>query len=129
MYIFLPQVEVPPSTLRFYIITQWSCSTSGSLWKMPDSNPGLQPQKSSALPLSHHISPLSHHIFESYLICIWHISISAYCFLYRHIWLSIEIGPKILNINVIVLYKCRKGSRSTVEYFERLSANFQWLNI
>ena len=25
-YIFWPQVEVPPSTLRFYSFTQWSCS-------------------------------------------------------------------------------------------------------
>ena len=31
-YIVLPQVEVTPSTLRFYSITQWSCSAPGSLW-------------------------------------------------------------------------------------------------
>ena len=45
----------PPSTLRFYSIEQWSCSAPGSLWEMPDSNPGLLPQKSGALPMSHHI--------------------------------------------------------------------------
>ena len=50
VYIFWPQVEVPPSTLRFYSIIQWSCSAPGSLWEMLDSNPGLLPQKSGALP-------------------------------------------------------------------------------
>ena len=38
---FWPPVEVSPSTLRFYSITQWFCSATGSLWEMPDSNPGL----------------------------------------------------------------------------------------
>ena len=38
-----------------YIMTQWACSASGSLWEMPDSNPGLLAQKSGALPMSHHI--------------------------------------------------------------------------
>ena len=39
------------------IITQWSCSAfSGSLWEMPDSNPGPLPKKSGALPKSQHIS-------------------------------------------------------------------------
>ena len=33
------------SVLKFYSITQWSCSVPGSLWKMQDSN-----QKSGALP-------------------------------------------------------------------------------
>ena len=46
----------PPSTLSLYNMTQWSCSASGSLREMPDSNPGLLPQKSGALPLSHHIT-------------------------------------------------------------------------
>ena len=67
---FWPQVEVPPSTLSFYSMTQWSCSAPGSLREMPDSNPGLLPQKSGALPMSHHITyqwatkspPMSHHI-------------------------------------------------------------------
>ena len=40
----------------FYIITQWSCSASGSLREMPDSNLGPLPQKSGSLPMSHHIS-------------------------------------------------------------------------
>ena len=54
---FLPQVEVFLSTLRFYSITQWSsCSAPGSLWGMPDLNPGPLTQKSGALPMSHHIS-------------------------------------------------------------------------
>ena len=38
----------------YYIISQWSCSASGSLWEIPDSNPGPLPQKSGALPMSHH---------------------------------------------------------------------------
>ena len=38
--LFSPQVEVFPSALRFYSITQWSCSAPGSLWKMQDSNSG-----------------------------------------------------------------------------------------
>ena len=48
----------PLSTPRiFYFISQWSCSASaGSLWEMPDTNLGPLPQKSGALPLSHHIS-------------------------------------------------------------------------
>ena len=46
----------------FYFITHWSCSASGSLWEMPDSNPGPLPQKSGALSMSHHISSMSHHI-------------------------------------------------------------------
>ena len=33
-----PQLDVPLSTMRFYSITQ--CSSLGSLWEMPDSNPG-----------------------------------------------------------------------------------------
>ena len=32
------------------------CSASGSLWEMPDTNPGPLPQKSGPLPDSHHIS-------------------------------------------------------------------------
>ena len=40
----------------FYIISQWSCSASESLWEMLDLNPGPLPQKSGALPMSHHIS-------------------------------------------------------------------------
>ena len=50
-------VGFPISTLRFiYITTQCSCSASGSLGKMPDSNPGPLPyQKSDAL---HHWEPL-----------------------------------------------------------------------
>ena len=40
----------PPSTLRFYSITPWSCSAPGSLWEMLDLNPGPLPQKSGALP-------------------------------------------------------------------------------
>ena len=35
----------------FYIIRQWSCSVSGSLWEMPDSNPEPLPQKSGALSI------------------------------------------------------------------------------
>ena len=49
-------VRFPLYTEFVYIITQWSCSTSGSSWKMLDSNPGPLPQKSGALPMSHHIS-------------------------------------------------------------------------
>ena len=41
-------------TKIYYIISQWSCSASGSLWEIPDSNPGPLPQKSGALPMSHH---------------------------------------------------------------------------
>ena len=48
---FWPQMEVPPSTLSFYSITQWSGSTPGSLWEMTDSKPGPLPQKSGALPM------------------------------------------------------------------------------
>ena len=32
-------MEVPPSNLSFYSITQWTCSAPGSLCEMPDSNP------------------------------------------------------------------------------------------
>ena len=38
------------------MISQWSCSASGSLWEMPDSNPGPLPQKSGVLPMCYHIS-------------------------------------------------------------------------
>ena len=69
-FFFLPQVEVPLSTLRFfYSITQWSCSAPGSLWELPDSNPGLLPQKSGALPNE------PPHLLESQ-----HISISAFIY-------------------------------------------------
>ena len=37
-------------------ITKWTCSAPGPLREMPDSNPGPLPQKSCALPLTHHIS-------------------------------------------------------------------------
>ena len=40
----------------FYIITQWSCSASGSLGELPDSIPEPLPQKSGVLPMSHQIS-------------------------------------------------------------------------
>ena len=40
----------------FLHYAQWSCSASRSLWEMLDSNPGPLPQKSGALPMSHHIS-------------------------------------------------------------------------
>ena len=63
IYLFIASVVgYPLYTEFFYIITQWSCSASGSLWEMPDSNPGPLPQKSGALPMSHHISSMSHHI-------------------------------------------------------------------
>ena len=56
-FCFCPESSVPSLYPEiFYIITQWSSSASGSLWEMPDSNPG--PQKSGALPMSHHISLL-----------------------------------------------------------------------
>ena len=60
-------MDVPPSTLRFYSITQGSCRALGSLWEMLDSNPGPLPQKSGALPMSHHIS-MSHYISGPKLI-------------------------------------------------------------
>ena len=44
------------STFRLYCITQWPCSAPGSLWEMPDSNPGCLSQKSAALRISHHDS-------------------------------------------------------------------------
>ena len=51
-----------PSLLRDFLhYSQWSCSASGSLWKMPDSNMRPLPQKSGALAMCHHIS-MSHHI-------------------------------------------------------------------
>ena len=53
---FVPGVGFPLYPEIFYIITQWSCSASGSLWEMPDSNPRHLPQKCGALPMSHHIS-------------------------------------------------------------------------
>ena len=46
----------------FYIITQWSCSPSGSLWEKMDSNPGPLPrclmryQWATTSPMSLHIS-------------------------------------------------------------------------
>ena len=42
--------QFPPSTQRFYNITQCSCSAPGSLWEMPDSNLRPLSQKSGALP-------------------------------------------------------------------------------
>ena len=48
--------KLPSLPWVFYFITQWSCSASGSLCEMPDSNPGLLAQKSGALPMSHIIS-------------------------------------------------------------------------
>ena len=39
---------------EFYIFTQWSFSEPGSLREMPDSNHRPLPQKSGALPMSHH---------------------------------------------------------------------------
>ena len=39
--LFLPQgYRFPSLPWVFYFIAQWSCSASGSLWEMPDSNPG-----------------------------------------------------------------------------------------
>ena len=46
-----------PLSLTFYSITQWSCSVLGSLWEMPDSNPGPLPQKSGARPQRATTSP------------------------------------------------------------------------
>ena len=47
----LAPVEVSPSNLRFYrIMILYGCTTPGSLWKIPDSNPGPLPQKSGVLP-------------------------------------------------------------------------------
>ena len=37
-YIFCLRGRLPSLPWVFYIITQWSCSTTGSLWEMPDSN-------------------------------------------------------------------------------------------
>ena len=54
--IFASVVGLPLYTEIYYNISQWSCSASGSLWEMPDSNPGPLPQKSGVLPMSHHIS-------------------------------------------------------------------------
>ena len=50
---FSSVVGFPLYTEIFYIFSQWS-SASESL--MPDSNRGPLPQKSGALPISHHIS-------------------------------------------------------------------------
>ena len=57
----------PLSTLRLlHIITQWSCSASGSLWEMPVSNPGPLPQKSGWCALRYHWATTS-----PYLNCWW----------------------------------------------------------
>ena len=58
LFLSFTQGQVSFSTPRiFYFISQWSCSASaGSLWEMTDTNLGPLPQKSGALPLSHHIS-------------------------------------------------------------------------
>ena len=45
-----------PLYLEMLQYTQWPCSASGSLWEMPDSNPGPLPKMSGALSTSHHIS-------------------------------------------------------------------------
>ena len=45
----------PPELISLPILTQWSCSASGSLWEMPDLNPGPVPQKSGALLMSRHL--------------------------------------------------------------------------
>ena len=52
---------------KIYSIAQWSCSTSLSLWKIPDSNPG--PLQSGALPISHHI-------FEEQKWCMFLVALS-----------------------------------------------------
>ena len=51
----------------FYIITQWSCSASGSLREMTNSNPGPLPQK---LPMSHHLSITISNITSSLFLSV-----------------------------------------------------------
>ena len=49
-----------PCDLQYRSISQWPCSAPGSMREMPDSNQGLLPPKSGALPMSHHISLTQH---------------------------------------------------------------------
>ena len=53
LYFFGLRWRSPPLPWDFTVLQKISCSSPGKLWKIPDSNPG--PQKSVALPLSHHI--------------------------------------------------------------------------
>ena len=58
---FASEVSFLLYTLSFiqYIISQWSCSASRSLWEMPDSIPELLPQKSGELePMDQCETPL-----------------------------------------------------------------------
>ena len=64
IFFFAPGVGFPLYPEIFVLYSQWFCSASGSLWEMPDSNPGPLPQKSAALAMSHHISEMSHHISQ-----------------------------------------------------------------
>ena len=56
MIFFCLRGRFPSLPWDFLHKSQWSCSALGSLWEMPDSNPGPLPQKSGALPMSHYIS-------------------------------------------------------------------------
>ena len=64
----------PPSTLKFYSSTQWSCTGPGSLWEMPDSNTGSLTPRSVA---RYHWTTLSP---------------TGQKFLYL-LWFSIFLGP------------------------------------
>ena len=59
-------MEVPPSTLRFYRISQWSRGAPGSLWEVADSNQGLLPQKSGELMLYSQTKGVK----QKYILCI-----------------------------------------------------------
>ena len=74
-FLFALELGFPLCTEMFYIITQWSCSASGSLWEMRSSPPpGPLAQMSGELKMSLHFSsepphlqrattfPMSHHI-------------------------------------------------------------------
>ena len=62
---FAPGVGFPLYPEIFVHYSQWFCSASGSLWEMPDSNPGPLPQKSGALAialLTFHVTTVFLHV-------------------------------------------------------------------
>ena len=93
-YLFLAsRGRFPSFVWDFYNISQWSCSASGSLWEMPDSNPGPLPQKSVALRIF-----LLH--WKSLIVRGFLHTVSAFCEYSTYTLLCIAVF-KIFNIGQV----------------------------
>ena len=96
-YFFASGVGFPLYPEIFLHYSQGSCSTLGSSWEMPDSNPGPLPQKSGPLAMSHHISVL-HFFFLSLNLSFANCSILDPDSGAIRIWIEI-FGPIQIQLN------------------------------